>query len=450
MDENFTPIINKIEIDEKTAEPVIVQIPVDQLSSNNPKPPKKPLEKDFSLREYGKQMVMTQVLGLYPDEKNTSKSQKTLKRIMVISFLVVILGVLAITFYHDFLSPSALANPPKWSVILETLKTNWFYLLLALASLSMCYLSKGFKLSVFCKKATGKWRLKTCFETGIVGHYYNYVTPLAVGGQPFEIYHLSRHGVHRSVASSLPIASFFMYQLSFVVLGIFSLVVFTPSTNVLETPMELVGSTMASIARPAAIFGLFACMFMPTVVITFFFLPRLASKIVHFGLNLGGRFKIVKNVKLTTYKVLKTVIGNAKSIKNFGSSPFIFFVAFIISLVEVLSLCSIAYFTLRFFGFSNPDASGILEWAQIVTVCMVLYAAISFIPTPGNSGAADASFYTLFKVGLVSVAGLSFPAMLLWRLLSFYSFIIIGFTFTTLKRKSDRRKEKAGLPLFKD
>jgi uncharacterized membrane protein YbhN (UPF0104 family) len=81
---------------------------------------------------------------------------------------------------------------------------------------------------------------------------------------------------------------------------------------------------------------------------------------------------------------------------------------------------------------------------------MVLYAAISFIPTPGNSGAADASFYTLFKVGLVSVAGLSFPAMLLWRLLSFYSFIIIGFTFTTLKRKSDRRKEKAGLPLFKD
>ena len=118
MDENFTPIINKIEIDEKTAEPVIVQVPVDQLSQPATKKPKPSIEKDFSLREYGKQLVMTQVLGLYPDEKTTSKRQKTLKRIMVISFLVVILGVLAITFYHDFLSPSAIANPPKWSVIL--------------------------------------------------------------------------------------------------------------------------------------------------------------------------------------------------------------------------------------------------------------------------------------------------------------------------------------------
>ncbi len=448
MDENFTPIANKIEFDEKTAEPVIVQVPVDQIPETTTD--KKPEQKEVSLRKYGKQLVMTQVLGLYPDEKTTSKRQKILKRVMVFSFLAVILGVLAITFYHDFLSPSALANPPQWSEILSTLKSNWFYLLLAIGSLALCFFSKGFKLSVFCKKATGKWRFKTCFETGIVGHYYNYVTPLAVGGQPFEIYHLSRHGVHSSVASSLPIAAFFMYQLAFVVLGIFSLVVFTPATNILKTPIELVGSTMASIARPAAIFGLFTCMLMPVVVVTFFFLPRLASKLIHFGLNLGGKLKLVKNVKLTTYKVLKAVMGNAKSIKSFGTNPLIFITAFLISLVEVLSLCSIAYFTLRFFGFANPKVVGVLEWAQIVTVCMVLYAAVSFIPTPGNSGAADASFYTLFKVGLVSVAGLSFPAMLLWRLLSFYSFIIIGFAFTTIKRKSDRRKEQAGIPLYRE
>lgn len=448
MEDNFTPIANKIEFDEKTAEPVIVQVPIDEVSQTNS--PITHEQKEISLRKYGKQLVMTQVLGLYPDEKTSTKRQKIFKRAMVITFLVVILGVLAVTFYHDFLSPSALANPPQWSVIISTLKTNWFYLLLAVASLSLCFFSKGFKLSVLCKKATGKWRLKTCFETGIVGHYYNYVTPLAVGGQPFEIYHLSRHGVHRNVASSLPIASFFMYQLAFVVVGIFSLIVFTPATNLLKTPIELVGSTMASIARPAAIFGLFTCMLMPIIVITFFFLPRLASKIIYFGLNIGGKLKLVKDVKLTNYKVLKTVIGNAKSIKNFGKNPFIFIIVFLLSLIEVFSLCSIAYFTLRFFGFSNPNANAILEWAQTVSVCMVLYAAISFIPTPGNSGAADASFYTLFKVGLVSVAGLSFPAMLVWRFLSFYSFIIIGFTFTTLKRKSDRKKEKLGIPLFKD
>ncbi|MBR1983401.1 MAG: flippase-like domain-containing protein [Clostridia bacterium] len=448
MEDNFTPIVNKIEFDEKTAEPVIVQIPANKL-------PEKPVEEkvvedNFSAKAYGRQLVMSQVLGLPTNDKKTTKTQRILKRVMVFSFVAIILAVLGMTFYHDFLSPSASNNPPKWSEILLTIKTNWFYLLLAIATLGLCFLSKGFKLSVLCRSATGKWRFKTCFETGIVGHYYNYVTPLAVGGQPFEIYHLSKHGVDSSVVSSLPITAFFMYQLAFVILGIFSLVVFTPATNLLNTPLELVDSTMASIARPAAIFGLITCMLMPTLVVTFFILPKISAGVITFVLKVGGKLKLVKDVKTTTHKILKAVMGNANSIKKFATNPLIFIIAFVISLIEVLSLCSIAYFTLKFFGFANPNANRLLEWAQIVSVCMVLYAAISFIPTPGNSGAADASFYTLFKVGLVSVAGLSFPAMLVWRLLSFYSFIIIGFVFTTLKRKSDRRKEKLGIPLYRE
>ncbi|MBQ7924256.1 MAG: flippase-like domain-containing protein, partial [Clostridia bacterium] len=80
----------------------------------------------------------------------------------------------------------------------------------------MCFVLKGAKLSVFCKSMTGKFHFKTCFETGIIGHYYNNVTPLAVGGRPFEIYHLSKHGVRGGVATSLPIATFFLNQFAFV------------------------------------------------------------------------------------------------------------------------------------------------------------------------------------------------------------------------------------------
>ncbi len=447
MEKKNTHTVNKIEFDEKTAEPRIVEVPAEEISK--PTKTQSTEEPVFSAKQYGRQLVMKQVFGL-DEERATTKRQKTLKRIMTVSFLVIILAVLVITFYNDFLSPSAKENPPSWSEIVSTIAQNWYYILFAILSLGMCFLSKGFKLSVMCKSMTGKWRFKTCFETGIIGHYYNYVTPLAVGGQPFEIYHLSRHGVHGGVASSMPIAAFFMYQFAFVILGIFSLIVFTPSTNILQIPDTLVNSTMAYIARPAAIIGLCTCMLMPLIVIIFCFLPRLSAKLVYLVMAIGGKMKLIKNVNLTTYKTLKTVIGNAHCIKKMGTSPLIFLVTFLISVAEVLSLCSIAYFTLRFFGFDNPDAWSVLEWAQIVAVCIVLYAAISFIPTPGNSGAADASFYSLFKVGLVSVAGLSFPAMLVWRILSFYSFIIIGFSFTTLKRKSDRKKEQAGIPLYKE
>ena len=74
---------------------------------------------------------------------------------------------------------------------------------------------------------------------------------------------------------------------------------------------------------------------------------------------------------------------------------------------------------------------------------MILFASVSFIPTPGNSGAADLSFFLIFDAGLY--AGLAFPAMATWRLFCFYSYIIIGFIFATLKKRSDSKKEKLAL-----
>ena len=44
-----------------------------------------------------------------------------------------------------------------------------------------------------------------------------------------------------------------------------------------------------------------------------------------------------------------------------------------------------------------------------------------------------------FEAGLA--AGLAFPATLIWRLFSFYSYIIIGFAFATIKKKADQAKE---------
>ena len=84
-----------------------------------------------------------------------------------------------------------------------------------------------------------------------------------------------------------------------------------------------------------------------------------------------------------------------------------------------------------------PAVGGLLEWVQILHLCFVLYASISFVPTPGNSGAADLSFFLLFSVGF-SGAGIAFPAMMTWRLLSFYSFIIIGFIYTNAKKHKEK------------
>jgi uncharacterized protein (TIRG00374 family) len=159
---------------------------------------------------------------------------------------------------------------------------------------------------------------------------------------------------------------------------------------------------------------------------------------------LGNKLRIVKDPVGTTEKTLENIKQNANCLKGLAKSPLTLISSILLSFSEQLALCSIAYFTLKFFGF-DWQATNIIEWVQVLSLCFILYSAISFIPTPGNSGAADLSFYLLFDTGLMigatKIGGLAFPAMITWRILSFYSFVVIGFIYTTLNKKKAKREQ---------
>lgn len=435
--------LRKIEIDSETAEPMIVGVEEEYVSAavaEAEKTVKAQAEKDKQT-SIGKQIVMSKFLGISEKDKTIDRRQKFFKRLVSVIFLVLVVGVLAYTFYVDFFRAGEGKQAVSWSDLIGNFENTWYFLILAIVSLFLSYLFKGVKLSVICKSQTGKWHFKTCFETGVIGHYYNYVTPLAVGGQPFEIYHLSKHGVHGGVAASMPIIAFFLSQFAFVSLGIVSLVFF--NGNILNIEQEFV-INFPPIFNVLAIIGLFGCIAMPALVLIFSMLPRIGAKLVKWCTTLGGKMKIIKDPKKTEYKTLKTIVHNSVCIKRFAKNPIALITTLILGAGETFALCSIAYFTLKLFGYDNANASGFMEWMQIVQLSIILYASVSFIPTPGNSGAADLSFYLLFTVG-VKFAGLAFSAMVLWRILSFYSYIIIGFIFTTANRRKDHLSEFLGI-----
>lgn len=452
QDQN-TPIMSKIEIEEGTTEPKIVEVPIEDVPDTAFLTPED-VEKDTAIKidedsglpivtkenrkSVGKQLAMTRVLGYNQDDASISKRQRLFKNICTIVFAVFVLAVLAFTFYNDFFaSPDANKKNFSFSALLDVLGSCWYYLIFALMALLFCFFFKGLKLSIMCKSMTGKWHFKTCQETGVIGLYYNNVTPLAVGGQPFEIYHLSHHGVHGGVASSLPIATFFLNQFAFVILGIISLLLFKHNALGLTPTFLDAFSPYASVFTVLAIIGLTLGFATPFMVVCFSMFPKIGASLVHFVMMLGGKLRIIKKPKETTFRTIKTVVNNSKCLKKIATNPLVFISTFLLSFVEQLSMSSIAYFTLKFFGFDIIGVGGFREWAQIIHLCLILYAAISFIPTPGNSGAADLSFYLLFETGLM--AGLAFPSMMVWRFLSFYSFILIGFIFVTVKKKREKK-----------
>ncbi len=428
--------VNKIDIGED-AEPIIVPA-TDKDIAEDIVHDKKVVEQYEAEHSIGKQLKINSV---FVEDKAIEKRQLILKRVVTILFFVVVFGVLAYTFYDDFF-----ANPQSvsWTAIFDVVAKKWYYGVFALVALALCFVFKGVKMSILCKTATGKWHFSTCMQTGVVGHYYNYVTPLAVGGQPFEIYHLSKHGVTGGAALSLPVVTYFMHQVAFVLLGVLSLVLFSiDAFMIVENFRDVAGAI--SLLYAMAIIGLGLCLLTPVGVFLFCLFPKFGSKVVGWAIRIGGKLRFVKDVKGTTEKTVKNLEMNAKCIKKISRTPLAFWSAFLMSFLEHLALCSIAYFTLKAFGYDlAPNPNGLLEWVCVVVLSMIIYAAVSFIPTPGNAGAADLSFFALFKsciLPCVSVAGISFIAMLFWRILSYYAFVIIGFVLLKRWKRKDKKKQ---------
>ena len=61
--------------------------------------------------------------------------------------------------------------------------------------------------------------------------------------------------------------------------------------------------------------------------------------------------------------------------------------------------------------------------SAIFVIIVYICSAVTLIPTPGNSGVSEGTFYYVFSSpGSDGV----FWAMLLWRLLCYYSFLLLG------------------------
>lgn len=437
-----------IEVDENTSEPKIVELSEreydERISGDSPVREHAISISDENEKSVGKQIVMNKVFG-FDDKDAVTKRQKFFKRLMTWLFIVIVVGVLAWTAYNDFFSEKKQLPPREYWA--EIFSTRWYYIILAILSLALCYALKATKHSLISFSLTGKWRYGVCLGTSVIGLYYNYVTPLAVGGQPFEIYNLTKNGYSGGEASSMTISAFILHQIAFVICGFVSLGLFIG--NALDIPENMVAAIPRIISIIATV-GLLLAFSVPLFVILFSFNSKVGEKLVTFVFFLGKKLKIVKNPAASKTKTLKNLTTNANCLKKLATNPVVFALDFLMSFGEHLSLCSIAYFTLKFFGFDWSSRTGFTEWLQVVQLCFILYAAISFIPTPGNSGAADLSFYLLFDTGLglsgTNVyGGLAFPAMIVWRFLSFYSFIIIGFIYTAIARKRKQKTIDEGL-----
>lgn len=218
------------------------------------------------------------------------------------------------------------------------------------------------------------------FKLAIMGFYYNLVTPFASGSQPVQIYVLSKYKVPLSKATGIITNKTILYQ---VVTTIYCTVFILVNANKLKYDLRTV--------MPFVMLGLAVNLF--TFIIGFLAIintPKIkliCHKVVRYLL----RFRLFKFLQSKEDGIDSFVEEYTESIKFFMRNKKLLVTTVTLTLIQISCYFSVAYWIYRAFNLSG------YSFIYLMTLQVYLYMAISPIPTPGNIGANELAFFTIFK-----------------------------------------------------
>ena len=348
----------------------------------------------------------SEIVGGTETPKAKSFSKKALVTILFV--LVNAVAILAVALMEFAGQESIEPFSNVWGIF----KQNFVYGAIALVLFLTALLSEGLKRFVLLRASLNHKRLFwLSVSTAAISKYYDYITPLGTGGQPMEIYYMRKKGVPGAIASGITIVCY--------AIGLFA--------NVFLTAVMLIWKGFLGVSAAIevlAIVGLVANIIVPLGVVIFSVMPKVGDFIARAVTKILGFLHLAKNTETFRRKAVDSMKEYARCIKFFFSKyGFATFLVFFFGLCYNVSVYSIPYFVIRMCGVPAER----VDFFEVFTLCLICFNAITIFPTPGNSGAAEISFHSIFSSYLSSLgAGVLFWGVISWRIATYYLFILSG------------------------
>lgn len=296
--------------------------------------------------------------------------------------------------------------PVSISAVWNTYVDNriWLYGLIAVFAISVLFNALK-RYTLF--KSTLKKRLPlVSLNSTVVCRYYDSITPLGSGGQPFEIYYLRKKGVPVGIASGVPIASYCLDRIAFVIVALGSVL------------WQGFGD-VSTIIKILFVIGIIVNAFIPFAILFFTIMPKVAHAMAKAVAKAGHFLHLIKNEEEFYKKTAGSILEYAECLKYFmHKSLWRSLLGAAFSVLSLTALYSCPYFILRMHGVHD------VSWIKILSLTSICYVSVTLLPTPGNSGGAEFSFRSIFASYLTG--GVLFWGMICWRIVSYYLYILCG------------------------
>lgn len=361
--------------------------------------------------------------GASPDTDNKALMPKKLlkKPLLIVFFVLLNIAVIMITAFSEF-------GNSENAAALSEVRINWWLLIPATVCFMValnCEIGKYVMMMREMTKDKSSFNLKKANKvarrTVLLGRYYDNITPAAIGGQPFQIYYMRKNsGLSHGASTSVPIFGMISGQIGFIIIAVLCFLLGSLSIN----NAVLIGT---------ACFGLLFYAFWPVMVMIATFLPKATTELIGIIVKFLAKIHIVKDKEETIKKTEYEVNEYAKCVRKILKTKGLFAKTIILSIAFHVLVSMIPFFVLSAFG-------GQVDFLPCFVTTVAVTSAIYFVPTPGNAGAAEGTFYIVFSA---LSSGYVFWAMLVWRFFSYYIYVLMGpivYFKMYLERKQEAKK----------
>lgn len=295
------------------------------------------------------------------------------------------------------------------------------YLLLCLLSWALYVLFDALAIHHFVAIQGHGIRLHQSIHAAIVGIYYCNITPGASGGQPMEMYCLSKYGVPVGVSGSGMAVKFVVFQTVLLVTGA---VLWVFNGSFVREFID--GSQWFVLLGYAANFCTIG------LVILMAISQKAVRWVIEKCIQLGVKLHICKDPEASRQKWEAHCQSFLGSVQQVMKHPGDMVVQCLIAFGQLMSLMIVIIAVYHALGLSGQST------VQLITMGVLLYIGASYVPTPGASGAQEGGFAVLFR-GIFPDAQ-RFVALLIWRFATYYLSVLVGAVVTAVENIRGMRK----------
>lgn len=327
----------------------------------------------------------------------------------VISFIIIFV-VTAFVLYFS------LKDDYK-NIIHEIKSINKLWLLVAFVLLFLYWMIKALVRKELVSKFNKKYKFIDSFKLSLELNFFNGVTPFATGGEPYEVYSLTKHGIKGTESTNIMIQNFITYQIALVFLGIVAII-----TN------SFIHIFPSGFLTYLITLGFSINFFVIVILFVITFGKKIDKFIMKIIVFILSKFKIVKNKEKTLEKFHNyldefhegaTILLKDK--KNF--IKMILFQFFALSTLYLIPLVLL---------YGMGDYTSLNGYEAIIISAYVMLIG-SFVPIPGGTGGLEYGFIAFYG-NFIKGSKLN-AVMLLWRFITYYFGIMLGAIVLNFKRK---------------